>query len=186
MHYFQKYGLTSNGIEDEHVPPRKDIEHILCSGLFSFIGILIVLLIEHHTDFILVTASFGASAVLIYDAYQAPFSQPRNVIGGQVISALCGVCCYKLFALNDKQYLYTPVVGALAVASSIVVMGLTQTTHPPGAATALIAVIGPPQIIDLGFMYILHPITTGIMILVCVAVVFNNILTSRHYPRYWW
>lgn len=186
IHYFDKYGLTSNGIQDENVPQRKDVCHILVSGFIGFIGIFIVLLIEHHTTFILTAASFGASAVLLYDAIDAPFSQPRNVIGGQVLSALCGVCCYKLFSLNDSQYFYTPVVGAIAVASSIIVMGLTQTTHPPGAATALIAVIGSKNIIDLGFMYVLHPIASGICIMVVVAVVFNNMVSSRHYPKYWY
>lgn len=186
MQYFHKYGVITNGIESENVPQRKDFSHIFFSGLFSFIGIFIILLIEHHTDFILVAASFGASAVLIYDATDAPFSQPRNAIGGQALGALCGVCCYKLFALNDHEYFYTPVVGALAVATSIIVMGLTQTTHPPGAATALIAVIGSPKIIDLGFMYILYPIAIGISSMVCSAVVLNNLLTARQYPKYWY
>ena len=186
MHYFHKYGLTSNGIEEEHVPKRKDGFHILVSGFMSFIGIFIVLCIEQHTTFIMTAASFGASAVLLYDAFDAPFSQPRNVIGGQVLSALCGVSCYKLFSLHDSYYFYTPVVGAIAVSSSIIVMGLTQTTHPPGAATALIAVIGAKDSVDLGFMYVLHPIASGICIMVVVAVVFNNILSSRRYPKYWY
>ena len=186
MSYFHKYGLTSNGIEGEDVPKRKELSHTLYSGFVGFISIFIILLIEHHTDFILTAASFGASAVLLYDAVDAPFSQPRNVICGQIFSALCGVCCYKLFSLNDSQYFYTPVVGAVAVASSIIIMGLTQTTHPPGAATALIPVIGSKKIIDLGFMYVLHPIASGIFIMVFIAVVFNNIVSSRRYPKYWY
>lgn len=186
MQYFHKYGLTTNGIQDENAPSQKDYTHIFCSGWISFLAMWIILMIEHHTDFQLIVASFGASAVLLYDASSAPFSQPRNVVGGHAVSALCGVGWYTLFMLNDGKYFYTPIVGAFAVSSSIMLMGWSQTTHPPGAASALIAVIGPPQIINLGFMYVIHPIISGACVLVCLAVVLNNLLSTRQYPTYWY
>jgi hypothetical protein len=40
--------------------------------------------------------SFGASAVLIYGAVRSPLAQPRNLIGGHIISAVIGVTTYKL------------------------------------------------------------------------------------------
>ena len=184
-HYFEKWGLTTNGILEEKIPDRKSLSHIGFSGLFSFIGIFIVTVIEYHTDFTLVVASFGASAVLIYDAIESPLAQPRNVIGGHFISSLIGVSLRKLFTLNESIAFYLPLVAALAVSLSIVVMGLTKTVHPPGGASALIAVIGPPGIINQGYMYVLHPITTGITIMVVIAIILNNILTDRHYPKYY-
>ena len=39
-------------------------------------------------DHLFLIGSFGASAVLLYGVPMAEFSQPRNVIGGHVISAL--------------------------------------------------------------------------------------------------
>ena len=40
--------------------------------------------------------SFGASAVLIYGATNSPLAQPRNLVGGHIISALVGVTIHKL------------------------------------------------------------------------------------------
>lgn len=55
-----------------------------------------------------VTGSFGASSVLIYGAPSSPMAQPRNFIGGHLVSALVGVTCK--VALFD----YTPEVAAAA------------------------------------------------------------------------
>lgn len=120
--------------------------------------------------------SFGASSVLVYGAIQSPLAQPRNVIGGHVISALVGVTIYQV--LPNIIWLTAP----LAVSISIVLMQMTKTLHPPGGATALIAVIGSERIKSLGYSYVLSPVLTGSIILVAVALVFNNITAHRHYP----
>ena len=99
--------------------------------------------------------SFGASAVLVYGAIKSPLAQPRNLIGGHVLSAIIGVTFYML--LHDQQWL----ASSLAVATAIAVMHATKTLHPPGGATALIAVIGSPQIHSLGYFYVLMPVGLG-------------------------
>lgn len=60
-------------------------------------------------------------------------------------------------------------------------MQLTLTLHPPGGATALIAVVDN-QIHDLGFLYVLVPVTSGAFILLAIAIIVNNIPKHRHYP----
>ncbi len=79
--------------------------------------------------------SFGASAVLIFGAPRSPLAQPRNLIGGHLVSAICG--CTVRIAIDRFEH---STACALAVALAIVAMQLTETTHPPGGATALIAV----------------------------------------------
>lgn len=182
--YWQKLGLTTNGIPAVNSPKRVALSSTFFSGLFSFIGIYVVMAIDTHTDFVSVVASFGASAVLIYDAVGSPLAQPRNVIGGQMISAFMGVCMYKLFNVNNNIYL--PAAGAAAVSTAIMAMDLTRTLHPPGGATALIAVVGSDKIHDLGFMYVVYPIGVGITIMVVIAVILNNLLGSRRYPKFWY
>lgn len=113
--------------------------------------------------------SFGASSVLVYGAIQSPLSQPRNLVGGHLISAIAGVAMFKIFP--ETLWLAAP----LAVAFSIVLMQITKTLHPPGGATALIAVIGTEKIKAMGFWYVLSPVLTGCLILLLVALVFNNI-----------
>ena len=123
--------------------------------------------------------SFGASAVLVYGAPQAPFSQPRNLIGGHCLSAFIGVTIFLL--LGDQGILACP----LAVALSIFVMQLTGTVHPPGGATALIAVIGGSGIHKLGYWYVLCPVAVGACIMVVVAMMVNNLSgeKARKYPH---
>ena len=125
---------------------------------------------------IFLIGSFGATAVLIFGATNSPLAQPRNLIGGHLISAIIGVCIYKL--IPDTLWLSS----ALSVSLSIVAMQITKTMHPPGGATALIANIGSEKIINLGFVYILSPVMTGVAILFVVAMIVNNIPKNRNYP----
>ena len=147
-------------------------------GSFAGIG-LIAYIQQFHlqtADNVLLIGSFGASSVLIYGAIQSPLAQPRNLIGGHVISALIGVSIQQV--LPDQLWLSAP----LAVSLSIIAMQYTKTLHPPGGATALIAVSGSEQIIKLGYLYILWPVLTGVFILLSCALLFNNITPKRTYP----
>ncbi|GGN26422.1 hypothetical protein GCM10007984_29040 [Shewanella putrefaciens] len=136
---------------------------------------------ENLVDTMFVIGSFGASAVLVYGAPLAEFSQPRNLIGGSVLSALIGVAVYQV--CGD----YVVLASALAVSLSIAFMYLTRTLHPPDGATTLIAVIGGENVHQLGFLYALMPVFLGSVLLLLVALVVNNLSTDpkRHYPVYW-
>ncbi len=59
--------------------------------------------------------------------------------------------------------------------------------HPPGKATALIAVIGSDTIHGLDYMYVISPIAIGAFILLIIALAINNLSSNpkRHYPRSW-
>ena len=124
--------------------------------------------------------SFGASAVLVYGAPMADFSQPRNIVGGHFISALVGVTIYML--VKDPI-----LASATAVSLAIVAMHFTRTLHPPGGATALIAVIGGDKIHQLGYAYVFYPVLSGAIIMMLVALLVNNLSTNpkRHFPVYW-
>ena len=129
-------------------------------------------------DVTLLLCSFGASAVLVYGAIKSPLAQPRNLVGGHLISSLIGVACYQIV---DVVW----VAAALAVSLAIVAMVLTDTVHAPGGATALIAVIGGEQVHNLGFLYTLMPTGVGVIILLIVALIVNNLSRNRRFPDYW-
>lgn len=141
-------------------------------GLIGFVNSKYLVL---HDNLFLI-GSFGASSVLIYGAINSPLAQPRNLIGGHLICALTGVTVYKL--IPGELWLSS----ALAVSLSIVLMQITKTLHPPGGATALIANIGSAKIIGLGYWYVLSPVLIGALILLLVALVFNNLTPNRSYP----
>ena len=177
--YPKKCGFFTNGVLDKKIPDRVPLRSTVSSATFSFLGILAVSLIQHNTPFYAVIGSFGASAVLIYDAFDSPLAQPRNLIGGHLISAVVGVSCYKL--IGHLPY----IANACAVSFAIVVMDRTQTLHPPGGATALIAVVGPEHIHHLGYWYVLYPVMLGAFVLLGIALLLNNIDNSRRYPLWW-
>lgn len=176
--YFRKMRGTTRGS-----PPRVSNAEIMWSWIGGFLGITAVAWVDQlffaGSDLSLLIGSFGASAVLVYGAVRSPLAQPRNLVGGHVLSALVGVICWKLL------HQYPWLAQAMAVAGAIAVMHATRTLHPPGGATALIAVIGSESIHQLGFLYVLIPATVGPLILLLVAVLVNNIPESRRYPEIW-
>lgn len=159
-----------------------DYKEHFWSFLGAFFGIGIIAFIQSHslssTENIFLIGSFGASSVLIYGAIQSPLAQPRNLVGGHVISALVGVTVFKI--VPDIIWLSAP----LAVAFSIVLMQYTKTLHPPGGATALIAVSSTGKIPELGYWYVLSPVLSGCIILLITALIFNNITSNRSYPNH--
>ena len=75
--------------------------------------------------------------------------------------------------------------AAIAVATALALMHLTKTLHPPGGATALIAVIGGAKVHSLGFLYPIIPTGLGAVIMLAVALLVNNIPKNRKYPEFW-
>lgn len=179
-YYFKRMGSKAAS------PPRKPWTKIAWSGVGAFVGIYLVAVLSDFvssdiTDHLFLIGSFGASAVLIYGAPQTEFSQPRNLVGGHVLSALIGISLYKLMPEP------VALASALAVALSVVVMHATRTLHPPGGATALIAVTGSSNSHVLGYSFVLAPVALGALVLLLVALLINNLSGNpkRHYPVYW-
>jgi CBS-domain-containing membrane protein len=177
MSYWQK--MKGNG----QSPPRVSITEVCWSWLGSFLGITAVALLHYNLvdqqGLMLLIGSFGASAVLIYGAVRSPLAQPRNLIGGHVLSALVGVMAFQW--LGTSPWL----AAAVAVSTSIALMHLTKTLHPPGGATALIAVIGGQSVHKLGYLYVVMPVALGACVMLIIALVVNNIPKNRKYPEFW-
>ena len=134
----------------EQSPPRAKAGEIFSAWVGSCLAIACIALLERYatgnSGFPLLIGSFGASAVLAFGAIRSPLAQPRNLVGGHFLSALVGVSCYFLFP-------GTPwLASCLAVATAIALMHVTKTLHPPGGATALIAVTGGEGIHQLGYL----------------------------------
>lgn len=146
----------------------------------SFIGLGLISMLQFKIftpqDYVFLIGSFGASSVLVYGVIESPLAQPRNLIGGHVVSALVGVSIQKLFP--DLIWIAAP----LAVSLSIIMMQVTKTLHPPGGATALIAIAGSEKVKELGYWYVVSPVLLGTIILLITALVFNNMSSKRQYP----
>ncbi|HKJ71745.1 MAG TPA: HPP family protein [Gammaproteobacteria bacterium] len=167
-----------------HGPPRAPASEIAWSWLGAFLGMAAVASLHRHlvadTDLMMLIGSFGASAVLVFGAIRSPLAQPRNLVGGHVLSALVGVACYHWLGPFPVMAIAT------AVATAIALMHATRTLHPPGGATALIAVIGSERVHDLGYLFALIPAGAGALIMLAVGLGVNNLPRSRRYPQFWW
>ncbi|HBT96714.1 MAG TPA: HPP family protein, partial [Desulfobulbaceae bacterium] len=91
--YLKTYFAKMRG--QGHAPPLVSFPEVLWSWLGALVGIgLVAYLDAQFVDkfgLMFLVGSFGASAVLVYGAPKSPLAQPRNVLGGHVVSALVGI-----------------------------------------------------------------------------------------------
>jgi len=184
--------------------PPVSLRYAFWSLLTATLGVLAIVEMTSLFGHPLLIGSFGASAVLLFGATESPLAQPRNLVGGHILSAVVAVLVVALFGATESPLAQprnlvgghilsavvavlvvalfgsTPLTMALGVGLAIFVMNITDTTHPPGGATALIGVQGA---VDPAF--ILLPVLAGTLILLAVACFTNNVVYHRSYPRHW-
>jgi hypothetical protein len=120
--------------------------------------------------------------VLEFYAIEAPLAQPRNAVLGQIVSSIVGVATFELFRLSPNFESIRWLGAALSCASATALMALTGTVHPPGGATAVIAVIDDNVA---GLRWWLVPVVLfSCALMQTVALLLNNI--QRRFPVYWW
>ncbi|KAJ5562848.1 HPP-domain-containing protein [Penicillium sp. DV-2018c] len=170
-------------------PLPKYLVHIW-SFLGAFAGLCVVQVIFNYSHYFTdrgvpgLIASYGASAVLVYGAIESPLAQPRALIFGHFFSALVGICVTKLFSLMPNEEKFNQLrwlAASLSSAIAIVVMQITETTHPPAGATALLPAVDL-AVWDMSWYYLPVILLSSVLIL-AVALIVNNI--QRRYPVFW-
>ena len=155
------------------LPPQPNNKSVALAWLG---GVLAIAAVAALTDFLsvaLVLGSFGASCVLVFGYPDAPFSQPRNVVAGHVISSLVGLIFLAVFGPHWWAV-------ALAVGTAIALMMLTRTVHPPAGSNPVIVFLTQPA-----WGFLLFPTLVGALVVVAVALVYNNATRDAKYPKYW-
>jgi CBS-domain-containing membrane protein len=122
--------------------------------------------------------SLGATAVLIFVTPHSALSQPWNIVCGHIFSAVVGYLAL----------LYIPDVilaSSLAVGGAIVIMYLTRSIHPPGAATALFIILSGQEH-SFNFALIFEVLSFNLVVILISGVIFNNLFYWRRYPAYFY
>ena len=119
----------------------------------------------------LIIPPFGASCVLVFLLPDSPLAQPRNVIGGHLISALMGLAALAAFGS-------TPLGDAAGVAAAIFAMAMTRTVHPPAGANPLIVVATAA-----GWRFLFTPVLAGAVTIVAIGWLFHRHGSRRAYPK---
>ena len=157
---------------------RSPLKVVPKNALTGFAGgavtITLLCFLTDMTDAAWIMAPFGASCVLAFGIWDAPLSQPRNIIGGHLVSTFVGLCCYHSF--GDGAW----VIG-LATGTAIAVMMLTKTTHPPAGADPIVVIVAGS-----GWSFLFTPVLIGSVLVVLFAIVINNMQRNRSYPVFWY
>jgi CBS-domain-containing membrane protein len=159
--------------DNTQLPPNHSARTILLAWIGGFLTMSAVALLSNAFSVTLVLGSFGASCVLVFGFPDVPFSQPRNILGGHFLSSFIGLVCLVLFGATWWS------VG-IAVGTAISVMMLTRTTHPPAGSNPVIIYLTKPA-----WSFLLFPTVFGAIILIIIALLYNNYTRKGRYPKYW-
>jgi CBS-domain-containing membrane protein len=155
------------------LPPRESLTNVAAAFVGGFCAIAVVALLTTALKVPLVLGSFGATCVLVFGFPKAPFSQPRNVIAGHLLSSCIGLVFLSLFGAQWWSM-------ALALSTAIAVMLVTRTVHPPAGSNPVIVMLSHPT-----WAFALTPTLYGAALIVVVALIVNNVGALRRYPAYW-
>jgi CBS-domain-containing membrane protein len=137
-------------------------------GGFIVIALLAQLTADWHT--LLLIAPFGASCVLAFVLPQSPLAQPRNIVGGHLISTAIGLAAFSLLGSQ-------PLAFGAAVGVAIAAMELTGTLHPPAGADPIVVLTAKAS-----RTFLISPVLTGAVAIVLLAIVYHRAISRRPYP----
>lgn len=155
-------------------PLQWNVKALIFAFLGGFITIIVLSFLTEASKLIFIMAPFGASCVLAYAAWEAPLAQPRNIIGGHIITALTGIIILQIFGNSIWAM-------AAAVGLAIALMVFTKTTHPPAGANPIIIFTSHQS-----FSFLLFPVATGALIVTALAFILNRFVFRRDYPKFWY
>ena len=167
-------------------PPALEAAYAAAAGgvaIAVLAGIHVVSVAHHPRALEQLVAPLAASTVLLFATPTSPLAQPRNVFFGNVFSALVG-CVVEVIFRGHASLDW--LASGLAVGGAILVMALTGSIHPPAGAMALTALARDPAGQPHTFLFVAMPAATGSVLLIAMALIFNNLHPLQKYPARWW
>ncbi|MBU0574002.1 MAG: HPP family protein [Candidatus Margulisbacteria bacterium] len=111
----------------------RDWKNYVVQSLMATLSVFFVMLALTWQDAVII-ASLGATAFVVFAMPNNVSARTRNVIGGHLVGLTCGSLAALIPHATD---LGASLVYSLAVGSSIFIMVVTDTEHPPASGTAL-------------------------------------------------
>jgi CBS-domain-containing membrane protein len=149
---------------------RANAAAALVSGLGGGAAIWLLASAGQILHLALLIAPFGATCVLLFALPAAPVAQPRNVIGGHLLSSMVGL---SVLALTGPG----PLACALGVGGAIAAMQITKTLHPPAGADPLVIIAAGAS-----WPFLAIPLLPGAAALVLLAFLYHRLISGRAYP----
>ena len=155
------------------IPPRPSFKEISFISLGVFLAASVIGFLAYFTNEPIIMGSFGASIFVLFVLPDSPFAQPRNVIVGHFVSTLVGLTFYHLVSSDWWSM-------ALALAFAIALMQFLRIPHPPAGSNPFIVFL-----LGANWDYLWMPTLIGSVLIVMVALLYNNLSKNRSYPKYW-
>ena len=156
------------------LPARPTIWQMVNGLIGGSLGISTVAMLSNIYHLPLLIAPFGATCVLLFAAPDSPLAQPRNVIGGHLISSLVGLVFLQYIGAG-------PIEMGIAVGVAIALMQLTRTLHAPAGADPLVVMMMG----NATWWFLVEPVLISSLLLVFIALIVNNSGKLKKWPKYW-
>jgi CBS-domain-containing membrane protein len=154
-------------------PARLKLRTLAVTTGSSIVGLLLLVAVGQLLGHAVLIAPLAATMALVVGGSALPLAQPRNVIGGQLTSALVA---FVVLAIAGSSAWGAAVAGGLALGAML----LLRVSHSPAAATAVIVVLERPDIVRF----------LALLLLAMVILLAIGMITARAnrttYPLYWW
>lgn len=168
MKYLEKFKGQS-----EVPPARPELKVILLSFFGALFAGAILGFVAFSLEYAIIMGSFGASIFLVMAVPESPFAQPRHVVFGHFMASLIGLICLHL--LGDFWWSM-----ALALAITTLAMIVLKVSHPPAGSNPIAIFLITP-----GWDFLWLPTGLGSFVIVLIALLYNNLIPNRTYPKYW-
>lgn len=142
----------------------KNLYSAIFAGLSSALAIgILTFLDSNQSDYLLIMAPFGATAVLVFGVPASPLAQPKNVIFGHLITAIVGLTFISFVGV-------TPLTLALATGVGVSAMLLSKTTHPPAGANPLLIMMTGQS-----WSFLITPVLIGVVTIVLCGMLMTHV-----------
>jgi CBS-domain-containing membrane protein len=155
------------------IPPRPSFKEISFISLGVFFAACVVGFLAYYTNEPIIMGSFGASIFVLFVLPESPFAQPRNIIIGHLVTTFIGLVFFHLVSSDWWSM-------ALALAFAIAAMQYLRVPHPPAGSNPFIVFLLGSQ-----WDFLWMPALIGSVLIVLVALFYNNLPKDRSYPKYW-
>ncbi|MDK2778995.1 MAG: HPP family protein [Pseudomonadota bacterium] len=145
----------------------------LLAGGGAALCISLLAALQNWQSVVLLMAPFGATMVILFVLPESPLAQPRNIIGGHLLTVLAGFLVQHWLGVDVFTL-------GLATGLGVFLMVLTGTTHPPAGANPLLIMLTQPA-----FSFVLTPVLSGVAVIVLFGVLYHRVLLRRRYPLRW-
>jgi CBS-domain-containing membrane protein len=149
---------------------RRDVRSLMLAWAICAFTLALILIALQAGGVPWLLASLGGSCVIVFGMPDSKMAQPRSLLGGHVIGTAVGLAFGHL--LGDG-----PVAMAVATATTLVLMMLTDSIHSPAGADPMIVMAG-----HAGSSFLLAPLGAGLAVIFIAALVYHRAVLGRRYP----